>query len=274
MTPDRNITSLIRENKSLFIIIVVGLFIIQLEIFAVAVIKSGRKAWLEISDQQGQVVYISQETNMSRFNRLAFERNFGPLENYQVRLVTKEIPFPFRAWFVAAVGIPIGAMLLLAFVVKAWVAIFFGHATARSDTQDADADVRPLERLLRRTTGLNIFMIGFFALLAVLAYWIVPNLILYVGQVGIEIIIRYKWFFAFVILTLVGLLIWVIYLRYLLARRAIDSRTEVEKLRLQLEITHDHSPARQMTHHAGQVPPQITMEAPGASDVKDRSDKD
>ena len=45
--------SLFRENKTLFILIAVGIFLIELEIFAVAAIHSGRKSWLEIKDQRG-----------------------------------------------------------------------------------------------------------------------------------------------------------------------------------------------------------------------------
>lgn len=262
MPTERHITSLIRENKSLFTIIIVGLFVLQLQIFAVAVIKSGSKSWLEIRDSQGQMMHRSEETNMSRFNRLAFERNFGPLENYQVHLVTEERPFPFRAWFVAAVGIPVGAMLLLAFVVKAWVAIFYGSSTPAAGADPPNAKSTPVESLLRRTSGLNIFMIGFFVLLAVLAYWIVPNLILYVGQIGIETIVRFKWFFGGLVLVVLGIVIWIIYLRYLLARRAIDSQTEVEKLRVQLEITSVSRPTAQIEHHPNPSGPQLGIIAP------------
>jgi len=81
---------------------------------------------------------------------------------------------------------------------------------------------------------LNIFTIGFLVLLAVFTYWVVPNLILYIGQVGMDTILRYKWFFLAVALFILGIMVWIIYLRYLLAKKTIDSQTEVEKFRLQL----------------------------------------
>jgi hypothetical protein len=52
--------------------------------------------------------------------------------------------------------------------------------------------------------------------------------------VGIGTIIRYRWFFLAVAVTILGIGLWIIYLRYLLAKRAIDSQTEIEKFRLQL----------------------------------------
>ncbi len=49
MSKNKNILSLIGENKGLFIIILIGLFLIELEILSVAVIKSGKnppwKCW-------------------------------------------------------------------------------------------------------------------------------------------------------------------------------------------------------------------------------------
>ena len=91
-----------------FIIIAVALFLIEIEIFAVAAMKSGRKSWLQVMDQHGNIIHETDGNDLSDFNKYYFEKTFGPLDGYQVKLMTKEFPFPFRAWFVAAVGIPIG----------------------------------------------------------------------------------------------------------------------------------------------------------------------
>jgi hypothetical protein len=57
MSQNKNITSFMRENKTLFIIISVVLFLIELEIFALAAMKSGRKSWLQVMDTKGNVIY-------------------------------------------------------------------------------------------------------------------------------------------------------------------------------------------------------------------------
>ena len=49
--------SLLRENRMLFIIILVVLFLIELEIFAVAAMKSGRKSWLQVFDAKGNMIH-------------------------------------------------------------------------------------------------------------------------------------------------------------------------------------------------------------------------
>ncbi len=237
MTTSHTMASLFRENKTLFILIAVGIFLIELEIFAVAAINSGRKSWMEVKDQHGNIIHVSEGNNLSSFNKYYFEKTFGPLDQYQVNWVSKDEPFPFRAWFAAAIGIPVGAILLFGFITRAFAAIIYGDriavGAASSGASEPIARNR-LETLMAGISRLNIFAIGFLVLLAMFTYWVVPNLILYIGQVGMDTIMRYKWFFLTVALTLLGIAVWIIYLRYLLAKKAIDSQTEVEKFRLQL----------------------------------------
>ncbi|MDJ0783327.1 MAG: hypothetical protein QNJ22_15225 [Desulfosarcinaceae bacterium] len=238
MSEQRSFTGIVREHKTVLIILLVGLLIIELEIFALAVIKSGRKSWLQVLDQSGTVIHETSGSHLSEFNKYYFEKTFGPFENYQVRLKTERIPFPFRAWFVAAVGLPIGLMLLFGFIVKAYYAIFI---PAKSEAPPAENGSRKsyetrLEMVLDKVSRLNIFLIGFFILAGVLLYWIVPNALTYLGKTGIDTIIRFKWVFIAAALALVGIVLWIIYLRYLLAKKSIETQTEIEKLRLQLEI--------------------------------------
>ena len=231
------ISNLIQENKTLFIIIIVGLFLLELEIFALAAMKSGRKSWLQVIDANGHVIHETSGKHLSEFNKYYFEKTFGPLENYEVRLETREIPFPFRAWFVAAIGIPVGAMLLFGFVVKAYAAIFHGSELQGNGSTPAGEPgyESRLESVLYRISRMNIFIIGFLIFIGVISYWIIPNMITYLGRTGIDTIIRFKWVFITLGAVVVGVGVWIVYLRFLLAKKSIESRTEIEKHRLALE---------------------------------------
>lgn len=237
MSQERNIASFIRENKTLLIIIAVVIFLLELEIFALAAMKSGRKSWLQVIDAQGSVIHETDGKNLSEFNKYYFEKTFGPFEQYQVKLITKEIPFPFRAWFVAAVGIPIGAILLFGFAVRVYQSLFYGEEEKKSasDLYKTEYKYR-FEKIIAAVSRFNIFTIGFLIFLAVFLYWVVPNLIVYIGKVGVETLTRYKWIFLSVGIVFFGLIIWTIYLRYLLAKKTIDNQVEIEKYRLQLEF--------------------------------------
>jgi hypothetical protein len=91
-----------------------------------------------------------------------------------------------------------------------------------------------LVSLFERVSRLNIFIIGFLILAGVLAYWILPNFITYLGRTSIETIIRFKWVFMVVIGVMLGVFLWIIYLRYLLAKKSIETQAELDKFKLQL----------------------------------------
>ncbi|UCD90435.1 MAG: hypothetical protein JSW04_03065 [Desulfobacterales bacterium] len=249
MPSRKHVASLFKEHKTIFIIIAVVIFLIELEIFAFAAMKSGRKSWLQVLDTNGSVIHETDGKNLSDFNKYYFEKTFGPFEQYNVKLVTKEIPFPFRAWFVAAIGIPVGIVLLFGFVVRAYMALVYGGG-AKADDVDPNKDIYEyrFEKIIAAIGRFNIFTIGFLVLLAVFSYWVIPNIITYIGRVGVDTLIRYKWVFLSIGFIFLGVILWIIYLRYLLAKKAIDSQTEVDKYRLQLEYHPNGTPPPQLEH--------------------------
>jgi hypothetical protein len=248
MLKEKKISTLIRENRTLFIIIAVVLFLVELEIFALAVMKSGRKSWLQVIDAKGNVIHETDGKNLSDFNKYYFEKTFGPFEQYQVKLATQDLPFPFRAWFVAAVGIPIGAILLFAFAVKAYLSLFYkGQNSGESPVKKNEYDYG-FEKVIAAVSRFNIFTIGFLVLLGVLSYWVVPNLIVHVGRLGVETLARYKWIFLSLGMVFLGVMVWIIYLKYLLAKKAIDSHAEIDKYRLQLEFEHGDKYSLRLVH--------------------------
>ncbi len=250
--------SFMRENKTLFIIISVVLFLLELEIFALSAMKSGRKSWLQVMDSSGNVIHETDGNNLSEFNKYYFEKTFGPFEQYHVKLVTKDLPFPFRAWFSAAVGIPVGAFLLFAFFVRAYHSLFGGKEKRwdENNLKNADYEFR-FEKIIAAISRFNIFTMGFLIFLAVFLYWVVPNLIVYIGRAGAETITRYKWIFLSAGIVFLGLIIWIIYLRYLLAKKTIDRQADINKYRLKLEY-----------HKNDKDPPRLTYGQEETSDRK------
>ena len=248
MLKEKKIATLIRENRTLFIIIAVVLFLVELEIFALAAMKSGRKSWLQVIDANGNVIHETDGKNLSDFNKYYFEKTFGPFEQYQVKLATKDFPFPFRAWFVAAVGIPIGAILLFAFAVQAYLSLFYKEQSSDEFDVKKNGHEYRFEKIIAAISRFNIFTIGFLVLLGVLSYWVVPNLLVHAGRLGVETLARYKWIFLSFGMVFLGLILWIIYLKYLLAKKAIDSHAEIDKYRLQLEFDQDNKYPLRLVH--------------------------
>ncbi len=251
MTKPTSMTTFLRENKTLMVVIAVGLFLLELEIFAIAAMKSGRESTLEIRDNSGNLIHVADGDQLSSFDKYYFEETFGPMDQYQTNLVTKERPFPFRAWFAAAMGLPIGAMLLFGFVIRAYRALFYDEPGGKDQESTTDDPVNQaqnrLERTVSRISRLNIFVLGVLIFLAIAAYWIVPNVITYVGKASLENIVKYKWVFIPVAIAIAAIVLWIIYLRYLLAKKNIEAQTELHKYQIQLEMGMASDPARQLT---------------------------
>jgi len=150
---------------------------------------------------------------------------------------------------VAAVGIPIGLILLFGFLVKAYAALFLDEAAEPLSGADPGGTTEGrLEQVLKRIGRFNIFTIGFLIFLAVFAYWVVPNALSYLGKVGIETLTRYKWVVLGICTAFLALAVWIIYLRYLLAKKSIEARAEVDKRRLELEYAQDRSDAARIEY--------------------------
>jgi hypothetical protein len=276
----------LEKHKVLLVIVIVAFFVVELQVFVLATMRSGHQSYMQVLDKNDAVVYEVKGATMTNFNKYYFENTFGPFENYQVKLVSKDIPFPFRAWFTAAVGIPIGLILLLGFVLKA-VMVFLGgsdssgggfpgeegHTKEQSKEQSKDQSnnksndksndkskngpndkatdkqgrSNKIEALFFRVSRFNIFIIGFLVLVAVFLYWIIPNLLSFLARTGIETIVDFKWFFVAVIAALFVLFAAFMYMKYRLAHKSMDAQTEIRKYELELELEYKKSAATPMS---------------------------
>lgn len=225
-----------KENKALLYMTAFFLIVLEMQIFIYAAMRSGDVSQIQVLNDQNEVIYESSADKLYEFNKYYFEANFGPLENYRVRREKIERPFPFRAWIISSVGLPIGFIMILGFMIKAWSVFFKGEAAVFDHEPNGSSpeDASKLERLIEKISSLNVFVLGFFIVTILFLYWVLPDMIVFISRAGIETIIKFKWFFIVASFTIAILFGWFIYLRYLLAKKAIESREEIEKYKLQL----------------------------------------
>lgn len=251
-------SDLIKDHKILMIIIIVSFFLIEIEIFAVAVMKSGRQSWMNVIDDSGEIIYQVKGSTLTNFNKYYFENTFGSIDDYQVKLVSKDVPFPFRGWFAAAIGIPVGLVLLLAFILKAAMVLFYGKRAAggldlnESEQQEpagerisgSDGDAKPhmklgtaegLGSIIDQISRLNIFIIGFFIISGVLLYLVIPDMLTFLAKAGIETLLNFKWFFIALFAGGFMLFAWFMYMKYQLAKKSMDAQTEIRKYEIKME---------------------------------------
>lgn len=230
-----NITNSIFQNKVLLITVAMLLVLVELQIFFVFSAKSGAKHTLQVLNDSGTVIYETDGEHLTQFKKYYFEATFGPFENYKKKLVTRTVPFPFRAWFATALGLPLGFTLLFAFIISAFTTLFGKKQKEPQETRNADdAPKGKMDQFLAHINRMNIFMIGLGIFLVVLASWVLPNLVSIIGKTGLEIIDRYRWFFAVSGIAVLLIFAWFLYLRYLLAKKALEAETHIREHQLNL----------------------------------------
>jgi hypothetical protein len=223
-------------SKKAIIGAIAFLVIVELLIYTIAASTSGTEYRVIIEDREGHVLYETPGKHLTRYEELSFQNRYGPVENYIVRVVTQERSFPFRAWLAASVGIPIGAVLILAFLIRGYMAIF---DTNRGDTytglDDKTIFASPSSKpsFIGWIQSLSLFHLGAVVIILLIAFWIIPNA---VSEAAAKVVyfmehhpVICSGFFIFV----AGIVVWVIYLRYKLSREIVRYQFELAKMRLE-----------------------------------------
>lgn len=234
-----NFKNSIFQNKAVLVIVAMLLVFVELYIFFIFSAKSGTKQTLQVLNDSGTVIYQTDGEHLTKFKKYYFESTFGPFENYEKKLVTHKVPFPFRAWFTAALGIPLGFTLMFAFIITAFSAIVGKKQKEPEEADDKDktGTTEPrgkVDQFVAQVNRMNIFILGAGIFLVVLAFWILPNVVALIGHTGIEIISQYRWFFAVAGIAILLIFAWFLYLRYLLAKKALEAETHIREYQLSL----------------------------------------
>lgn len=211
------------------------LLLLELGIFFAASSQSGLKSRLVIADSNGTKLYESSGTALSSYEKMVFESNFGPVRNYSTRVETETLPFPYRTWILLAVGVPLGLILLLYFLVRVWMILLNGREMDAAHPARG-ADKTRMDSFLSASRNISIVHVGFAIVGVMLVFWLIPSFLGDVFKAGFDTVKDYPWFFVGLAVFAGGLLCWVIYLRYRLSKQLLDNQLEIEKYRIQKEL--------------------------------------
>lgn len=215
----------------------IALFILlEFLIYLFAAIQGGDQSRVIITDDHGNAVYETSGDALTSYEKLVFENTFGPLKDYNVNVKTEHLPFPFRGWLAAAVGLPLGITLLVVFIVRVYFALMYGEEeTVGSDggMPNPPPEAKGFQSVFYSFERFSIYHIGLLGVLVVLVVWLIPNLLGDFAKAGAGFIREFKWFFVGVFSFLAGLIVWVIHLRYRLSEKMMESQTELEKMRIE-----------------------------------------
>jgi hypothetical protein len=224
-------------QKVILLVSVLAFLLLELLIFMAAAGQAGTRSRLVVLDTSGNKIFETSGTTATKYQQFEFENNYGPWANYQKRLESDSLPFPFRAWLSAAVGIPVGLTLLVAFLVRIYIALMYGDEWGKGEEPDEPLEKRQgLGGFFNAFQRVTVFHIGFFTVIGVLLFWIVPNFLQDFARISAAAVQDYKWFFLGASIFLAVIITWVIYLRYRLSKQMLENQLHVEKYRLETQL--------------------------------------
>lgn len=242
-----------RHQKIVLVASVFLFLLLELLIYIAAAAQAGQKSRVIITDSNGAKVYETAGAVLTNYEKLVFENNFGPLSRYQLRVETESLAFPFRAWLSAAVGIPVGLILLVAFIVRAYLSLLYGDKTDEErKAAESASEKNVLGSLFLFFRNISIFHIGVLTLLAVLVLWMVPNFMRDFAKVSMAAIQEFRWFFAATAVFLALLVVWIIYLRYKLSKQMLENQFNIEKFKVETQLLLESKSPRLLADSAGE----------------------
>ncbi len=218
------------KGKATFVIIL-GLLVLELIIYLAAASQSGTEHYVVIEDNAGRVLYKTPGKALTRYEEMSFRSTFGPVENYRVRIVPVEKPFPFRGWFASAVGIPVGLTLLIAFAVKSYQALF-EYRMERSSNKPDFSDLKGWKYLFHLLSSFSVFQLGFMVAVLALFVWVVPNVTETLLKNILSFIEKHVFLVIAVCVFIAGLIVWIVYLRYRISKEIVRYQFELAKIQL------------------------------------------
>jgi hypothetical protein len=228
-----------RYHKVVLVVSVLAFLVLELLIYLAAASQAGQKSSVIVTDATGKKVYETSGGTLTSYEKLVFENTFGPLRNYQIQLQSETLPFPFRAWVSAAVGIPIGLVLLVSFLIKAYLSLLYGGEDREDVEEDAEGSSSVKNRfggVFHSVNRISVFHVGFIVVIAVLLLWVVPNFLQDFATISMTAIRDYKWFFLGTAVFLALLITWIIYLRYKLSSKMLENQLDLEKFRVERQL--------------------------------------
>jgi hypothetical protein len=239
--------------KLVLAISVLLLLVLELTVYIAASSQSGLRSRIVIADVNGTKVYESTGTALTAYEKMVFESNFGSLRNYSTHVESETVPFPYRSWILLSIGIPLGLILLLYFLVRVWLILLNGdHGEKPADISSTQGKAG-FQSFLSASRHISILHVGFVIVLAVLSLWLIPSFLGEVVGSCFAAVREYQIFFLGFSVFAGAFLTWIVYLRYKLSKRMLDNQMEIEKYRIQTNLLGQNPDLNRLEHIAGEA---------------------
>jgi len=242
----------VSENKLLEMVEkhVPGLFLIifvfamlEFGILMVCVGYSGNQHILRIYNSTNNLVYedVYNENHINEFKNIYGIENFKE-EGFVLTRVAIDNKFPTRSWIALSICVPLVLILFVVFIVKVFADVFHSKKDDDDDdenkkeTLNSDFEETRFEKLFSTLGRLNIYSLGSTVILIAFLYWMVPDLLVYLGKISYKTISELKWVILGVVLFGGAYMILKAFLSYKTKNEIIKQQADIQKNRDRLVI--------------------------------------
>ncbi len=215
--------------------------LIEFAILIICIASSANQDAVKIYNENHDVIYEGafNVDSITEFQRLHGIKNFKD-EGFMVTRTRIENKFPTRAWIALSICIPLTLILFIVFIVKVFTDVFHKKKTdiaaSQNGTQSSDFEETKFEKLFSTLGRLNIYSLGCTVILIVFLYWMVPDLIQYIGKISYNTILELKWIILGIVLFAGAFMIIKTILSYKTKSELIRQQAEIQKNRDRLVI--------------------------------------
>lgn len=205
---------------------------LEFAILITCILLSANEDIIRIYSPEGAVVY-ENTYNMSHINE--FKQVYGidsfKTEGFRLVRTEKENPFPTRAWIALSICIPLALTLFVVFIVRVYDDMVNKDKPSREKSPPGEKasafEETRFEKLFSTLGRLNIYSLGCTAILIGFLYWMVPDLLIYVGRISYQTLSELKWVLLAAVVA-AGL--------YLVLKMVLSYKTKTEIIRQQAQI--------------------------------------
>lgn len=222
------------KEKKFIVFIVCFIVLVELIVFFTAYGISGKKKWIQVHSASGELVYEVKGDRLPSFDKYYFENNFGPLKNYDLKLIEKEIPFPVRGWLFASIGFPVGLSFVLLFVLKVLTMIFPSLKNKFSMDSSGEINTGFFKSKNFKKNISNFYFLGIILFALSFIIWALPIIFNSATERFLYQISKYPLIFGVFFGGVLVCFLYVIHLRFKLKKYDIDKNHTLELERIKM----------------------------------------
>ncbi|MCP4348998.1 MAG: hypothetical protein GY795_26255 [Desulfobacterales bacterium] len=186
-----------KKVPGLFFIIVV-FAMIEFGILMICLVSSGNQNMIKVYNPEKTIVYedFNNMSALTEFKNMSGIRNFKD-EGFVVTHEVIDKKFPTRSWIALSVCVPMVLIMFIAFIVRVFEDVFRAKrrkmAKIEKSRQGPDFEETRFEKLFTTLGRLNVYSLGATIIVVSFLFWMVPDLLIYLGKISYQTLSELKW---------------------------------------------------------------------------------